>query len=100
MSEQTNTRAKFHCNSMRKYESWIWQGATHTTGWAYEYEFQAVAEDTEENKRFFASTPNGTLKLTAVRDDLFLPGKDYYLDFSPVPPAPPPAAAEVMAASS
>ena len=70
-------RAKFTCMSVRKYKGW-----SGTPPFLYEYEFQAVTGPSEENKSFFASTPSGSLKMGAVRDDLFEPGKDYYLDFT------------------
>lgn len=70
-------RAKFTCTSVRKYKGW-----NGTPPFLYEYEFQAVTGSSEENKSFFASTPSGSLKMGAVRDDLFAPGQDYYLDFT------------------
>lgn len=53
-----------------------------TNGFLYSYEFQAVTGNSPENKQFFASTPGGNLSMSAVRDDLFEPGKSYYLDFT------------------
>lgn len=70
--------AKFTCTSVKKYRGW-----SGTPEFLYEYEFQAVTGNSEENKSFFASTPTGSLKMSAVRDDLFDPGQDYYLDFTP-----------------
>lgn len=70
-------RAKFTCTSVRKYRGW-----GGTPPFLYEYEFQAVTGTSEENKSFFASTPSGNLKMAAVREDLFEPGQDYYLDFA------------------
>lgn len=79
-------RAKFQCLSVRKYKSNVWdtEGKNYTEGFTYEYEFQAVTgSGSDENKLFFASTPSGNLKMGAVREDLFEPGKTYYLDFTP-----------------
>lgn len=76
-------RCKFRCQSVRKFSAAGW----HTepkVDFMYEYEFSAITADANaENKVFFASTPNGTLKFSAVATDRFEPGKDYYLDISP-----------------
>jgi hypothetical protein len=73
------TRAKFQCVSVKKYASSVWDknGQNYQTGFLYAYEFQAVTDGSAENKSFFASTPTGNLSITAVRDDLFEPGKQY-----------------------
>lgn len=76
-------RAKFKCASMRKYESTTWTDGQMSQGFAFEYEFYVVTGKDGENAKFFASTPSGNLKMAAVRDDLFVPGKEYYLDFTP-----------------
>lgn len=79
------TRAKFVCQSVRKFQSTVWDkaGQNPTPGLLYEYEFNVVHDGSPENKVFFASTPSGIVKLACVRDGLFEPGKAYYLDFSP-----------------
>jgi hypothetical protein len=79
-----NSRAKFTCNSVKKYASTRWDetGQKPTPGFLFAYEFNAVTDGSAENKKFFASTPGGSLTITAVRDDLFEPGKSYYLDFT------------------
>ena len=38
----------------------------------------------EENAKFWAATPSGTLKVGTVRADHFEVGKDYYLDLTAV----------------
>lgn len=78
-----NVRAKFMCYSVRKTYTTKWVEGKATLGYLYDYEFHVVHGDTEENKKFFASTPSGTVNLMSIRDDLFDPGKEYYLDFSP-----------------
>lgn len=75
-------RAKFQCHSVKKYSGTVWHGNVHERGFLYAYEFGAVTGDKGENKSFFASTPSGSLRLDSVREDLFEPGKFYYLDFS------------------
>lgn len=78
------TRAKFRCLSVRKYQGTVWspEGNNPNVGFLYEAEFHAVTDKNGENASFFASTPNGQLKLSTVRDDLFTPGQFYYLDFT------------------
>ncbi len=82
-------RAKFTCISVKKYKSTVWNGNQASEGFLYAYEFYPVtggSKASDENKSFFASTPSGELKMSAVRDDLFEPGKEYYLDFLPAEP--------------
>jgi hypothetical protein len=84
-----NTRAKFQCTSVKKYKSGVWDAEAKKVqdGFLYSYEFYPVTSSgTDENKKFFASTPSGNLELTAVREDLFVPGQYYYLDFSDAQP--------------
>lgn len=71
--------AKFTCNSVRKYKGWH-----GTPEFLYEYEFTPVAgSGSDEDKSFFASTPSGSIKMSAVGDNLFEPGKSYYVRFEP-----------------
>jgi hypothetical protein len=79
-----NVRAKFQCHAKGQYEVTVWdeEHKNPQPGIAYRYEFYAVAGGSDENNKFFASTPGGSITLYAVRDDLFVPGQSYYLDFS------------------
>lgn len=46
---------------------------------------QAVTGTSEENKEFFASTPNGSIELRILRPEAaaqFERGKEYYVDFT------------------
>ncbi|GEM_PF-1087390 len=48
-------------------------------------ELFAVAGTSEENKEFFASTPNGKIELRIIRPEAvarFERGKEYYVDFT------------------
>lgn len=72
--------AKFTCNAKTQRKNW---NADPNHPFLYEYEFQPVTGNSEENKAFFASTPSGKLAMSAVGDDLFQPGKEYYLEFRP-----------------
>ncbi len=69
------TRCKFTCTSKRQYQHW-----DRAKGYLYEYEFSVVTSGSEENSRFFAATPSGTLKVGTVTDASFVVGADYYLD--------------------
>lgn len=69
-------RCKFLCTSMAKVVGW----SGHE--FLYSYDFQAVQQGSEENKRFFAATPAGNLKVQTVTSDRFEVGKAYYLDLS------------------
>lgn len=70
------TRAKFECVSVTKRKGW----GEHA--FVYDAELHAVTgSETEENKSFFAATPSGNIRLGTVRDDHFVPGRAYYVDF-------------------
>jgi hypothetical protein len=80
-------RAKFYCTSITKYIGFTQNPETgkYEAAPAFNYKFQAVTSGSEENKKFFASTPSGTIELSALREDLFELNKEYYLDFTPAP---------------
>lgn len=75
-------RCKFRCQSKTESETSVWNGVKSEVQMVYAYKFFAVTSGSDENKQFFASTPSGSLDITAVRSDLFVPGKEYYLDLS------------------
>lgn len=72
-------RCKFRCSSVRKMSSRQGDGSYRLL---YEAEFYAVSEGSEENREFFAWTPSGSLKVGVYKEDVFEPGKEYYLDIS------------------
>ena len=78
------TRAKFICNGVTKRASNTWtpEGKPGPDGYVFDSTFYPVTGDSGENKKFFASTPGGQLQLTTVREDHFVPGKTYYVDFT------------------
>jgi hypothetical protein len=76
---QQTVRCKFRCNEVVKREAQPYNQPSYFT---YAYKFSAVYSDTPENKKFFDATPFGGLEVGAFRDDLFMPGKEYYLDIS------------------
>ncbi len=79
-------RAKFYCTSVTKQLGSSWNAdGKYVAAVVYNYRFQPVTGgpgETEENKKFFASTPSGTIELMAVREDLFEIQKEYYVDFT------------------
>lgn len=78
---EKQVRAKFTCISVTKYRhGW---GGEQSSPFHYNYKFQAVSSGSEENKKFFAATPSGSVELSALSSELFEVGKEYYLDFSP-----------------
>ena len=77
------TRCKFHCSSVTKTSYRQGDGSEKML---YTADFFAVTEGSEENKKFFAWTPSGSLKLGTYKEDLFQPGGEYYLDISEVTP--------------
>lgn len=72
------TRAKFACTSVTKSKHW---NKDHEFNYAAK--FNAVMSGSEENDKFFAATPSGTIEVSTVAADVFEPGKSYYIDFTP-----------------
>ena len=68
------TRCKFYCESVAK----IWNAWDKK--FVYKATFRAVTSGSEENKKFFAYTPQGELSVTVNDDVIFESGKEYYLD--------------------
>lgn len=73
------TRAKFTCFEVSKRKNW---DPAHP--FVSAAKFTAVSSGSDENKSFFASTPSGSIELATVQPDIFEPGKDYFIDFTPV----------------
>lgn len=72
------TRAKFKCSNKTTTE-----GGYEKT---YSVVLYPVTTGSEENKSFYASTPSGKIELTLTSENtfnLFKPGKEYYVDFTP-----------------
>ena len=74
-------RCKFRCNAVSKRLDTGYQKPGQEK-FLYTYEFSAVYDGSDENKRFFAYTPSGNLNVGSFKDDLFEPGKEYYLDLT------------------
>ena len=78
------TRTKFTCVSVTKWMSTVENPTTkkYELRAVFNYKFCAVTFGSEENAKFFASTPSGSLEISSVREDLFELSKEYYLDFT------------------
>lgn len=76
-----STRCKFQCQAVKKMKAW--RGSNQK--FVYEAEFTAVTTGTEEDMSFFEATPSGTIKVGTYKNDVFEPGKTYYVDFEEAP---------------
>ncbi len=72
-----SVRAKFVCNGVTKLKAW----AGVKVPFLFNAEFSPVSNGSDENKRFFESTPSGKIEIRSV-GDFFEPGKEYYIDFT------------------
>lgn len=82
--EPKTIRCKFICSQVSKRLDY-YKGKR----FLFNYEFSAVTSGSEENKQYFAYTPSGSLNVGSFVDDLFEPGKEYYLDITEVVPPEP-----------
>lgn len=78
------TRCKVQCVSVipREHDGWDTEKQESVKTTVYDAEFYAVSDGTEENKKFFKSTPGGHITFTTMRSDHFIPSKFYYVDFT------------------
>ncbi|MGA2669817.1 MAG: hypothetical protein ABSF21_00110 [Dehalococcoidia bacterium] len=81
-------RTKFRCNWKSTHTEKTYNRETRVEDSIvlYDYNFTTVYTGSEENTKFFAATPSGSLTLSCVRNDLFTINKEYYLDLSPAVP--------------
>jgi hypothetical protein len=68
-------RCKFRCESVEKTLDW-----RDRAKFLYTAKFVAVMDGSEENKKFWAATPGGSLSVSCVTESSFVPGKEYFLD--------------------
>lgn len=73
-------RCKFICSSAKKYSGW--RNDLAKQDYLGEYEFSPVSTGSEENKKFFQSTPSGSFRIGGTLPDLFVAGKEYYFDIT------------------
>ena len=79
------TRAKFILVSKTEQRGYRYENGQSTPEVHVTLNFQVVTSGSDENKAFFASTPNGELKLNLVNKalaDQFELMKEYYIDIS------------------
>jgi hypothetical protein len=69
----------FICQGVTKKVHW-----DKSKGFLWEAEFTATSGKDEESKKFFETTPYGSLKVGIFNADLFEPGKSYYIDLIPI----------------
>ena len=75
-----SVRAKFRVDSIKKYPHY-----EKSKGPIYEVEMRPVYGDTEENKKFYSSTPSGEIKISGVSAEVAANwelGEEYYVDFT------------------
>lgn len=64
-------RAKFQCKHIK------------TTPEGQEVVLHPVSEGSSENEKFYKWTPGGSIELSTINKDIkFIPGKEYYVDFT------------------
>lgn len=78
--ENPIARAKVKCTE--KTESEWGTNAEPKRVFTYKFSF-AGGHESEENKNFWAASPSGQLSLSAIREDLYVIGQWYYLDWTP-----------------
>jgi hypothetical protein len=66
------TRCKVRCDKVSE---------TNNGTSLHEAYFEAAFKDSKENKEFFAFTPMISISLGVVKEQKFVPGKEYYVDF-------------------
>lgn len=77
-------RAKFRVISVTRSAGWNGVKEMHTV------KLQPVAGGSEENSRFYGSTPSGSIDIGMVLESVgkqFDIGQEFYVDFTPAPKA-------------
>jgi hypothetical protein len=73
----TQVRAKYICTQVTKSKHWA-----NKEGFLYTAKFSVVTTGSEENKKFFEYTPSGSIEIGTYKDDVFVVGQEYYVDFT------------------
>lgn len=74
------TRCKFRCDEETKVVNWASNKTEHP--FLYSYKMNVVMGGSEENKKFWASSPSGSFSVSCIHAGIFEPGKEYYFDIS------------------
>ena len=74
------TRCKYSCHEVTKRKHW-----DKAKGHIFTAKFSPVMDGSEENKKFYAATPSGSLEVGTYQQDIFEVGKDYFIDISEAP---------------
>jgi hypothetical protein len=80
------TRAKFVVHSITRTQGSVWQDGKSVQQEVQTIKLFPVGGGSDENKKFFANTPTGTIELGTVNleaANLFELNKAYYVDFTP-----------------
>ena len=83
-------RAKFQVMAIRRMVHGVWNGKESVLTEVQTIEMIPVTSGSDENKAFFASTPNGKIELGTVNKDAAAQFEllgEYYVDFTPAKPA-------------
>lgn len=73
-------RAKFKVNSITRQAGWNGNKEVHTV------KLSPVTGGSEENQKFYAATPGGSIDLSVVNEEVgrqFDIGTEFYVDFTP-----------------
>lgn len=73
-------RAKFKVTSITRQAGWNGNKEVQTI------KLQPVSGGTEENEKFYAATPGGSIELSVVKEEVgrqFDIGQEFYVDFTP-----------------
>lgn len=80
------TRAKFRVSSITRSAAYEWVNGQKIQKEVNTVHLHPVGSDSEENKKFFASTPNGRIELAVINPEAaaaFELDGEYYVDFTP-----------------
>lgn len=78
------TRCKFVCQSIRKSFTRVYNEEMKKAEpkMLFTAELTPVMDGSEENKRFFQYTPSGKFEVGQYKEDVFEPGKEYFIDIT------------------
>jgi hypothetical protein len=71
-------RTKFRCVKKRKIQ-------TGPDNAIYEFEFSIVLPNSDEDKKFYSESPDGSLTILSTDENRFSMGTKYYIDFTEAP---------------